>query len=275
MPEGGGTAGRKLIGEGREAEIYAWDEGTVLRLPRPSSWWSQVEQEAEAMRAAAAGGVPVPRVEGTTTYDGRAGLIMERVDGPDLITLMGKRPWSIPRAARIVGRAQAAMHEVVAPSDLRRVHDVARVKIETADDLPAELAEFALATLNALPDGDRLCHGDFHPGNILLGRRGPTVIDWTDAARGDPAADLARTRLLLRHGAVQGYMPVLIRHLHAYGRGAFYRSYLRAYRRGRPIDAHLVDRWEIVRAADRVGEGIEVERPALLALLERRASEAA
>jgi aminoglycoside phosphotransferase (APT) family kinase protein len=275
MPERGGTAGRELIGEGREAEIFAWDDDTVLRLPRPTSVWTRVEQEAEAMRAAAAGGVPVPRVHGTTTYDGRIGLIMQRVDGPDLITLMGKRPWSIPRAARMVGRGQAVMHQVVAPSDLRRVRDVARVKIETADDLPADLAEFALTTLDALPDGDRLCHGDFHPGNVLLGSSGPAVIDWTDAARGDPAADLARTRLLLRQGAVQEYMPALIRRLQAYGRGFFYRLYLRAYQGARPIDAGLVDRWEIVRAADRVKEGIEVEQPALLDLLERRASEAA
>jgi aminoglycoside phosphotransferase (APT) family kinase protein len=272
MPEGGRTAGHALIGEGREAEIFAWDEGTVLRLPRPSSQWARVEQEAVAMRAAAAGGVPIPRVHGTTTLDGRAGLIMDRVDGPDLIELMGKRPWTVPRAARMVGRGQAAMHDVVAPSDLPSVRDVARAKIETADDLPAPLAEFALATLDTLPDGDRLCHGDFHPGNVLIGSQGPAVIDWTDAARGDPAADLARTRLLLRQGAVPEHMPALIRIMQAFGRGAFFRLYLRAYERERPIDAHLVDRWEIVRAADRVKEGIEAEQPALLALLERRAT---
>src|SRR5262245_24949841 len=123
MPEGGGTAGRTLIGEGREAEIFVWGEGTVLRLPRPSSPWAQAEREAAAMRAAAAGGVAVPRVHGTTMQDGRTGLIMDRVDGPDLITLMGKRPWTVPRAARIVGRGQAAMHEVVAPNDLPLVRD--------------------------------------------------------------------------------------------------------------------------------------------------------
>jgi aminoglycoside phosphotransferase (APT) family kinase protein len=267
MPEGGGTDGHTLIGEGREAEIYAWDEGTVLRLPRPTSVWTQLEQEAEAMRAAAAGGVPVPRVYGTATHDRRLGLIMERVDGPDLITIMGKRPWSVPQAAGLVGRVQAAMHEVVAPSNLRQVRDVSRVKIETAADLPNELADFALAMLGTLEDGDRLCHGDFHPGNVLLGSNGPAVIDWPAVARGDPAADLARTRLLLRQGAVNEYMPSLIRHVHAYGRGAFYRLYLRAYRRARPIDTDLVDRWEIVRAADRIDEGIGAERPALLALL--------
>jgi aminoglycoside phosphotransferase (APT) family kinase protein len=275
MPDGGGTTGRTLIGQGREAEILAWDENTVLRLPRPWASHVRVESEAAAMRAAAASGVDVPKVYGTTIVDGRAGLIMDRIDGPDLITLMGRRPWSVPRAARIVGSAQARMHDVVAPTDLPTLRGRVRAKIDGAGDLPAEFAMLAIATLEALPDGDRLCHGDFHPGNVLLGDRGPAVIDWTGATRGDPAGDLARTRLLLRIGVVEEYMPALVRRMQAYGRGAFFRLYLRAYRRTRSIDDDLVDRWEIVRAADRIFEGIEAERPALLELLERRAKQVA
>jgi aminoglycoside phosphotransferase (APT) family kinase protein len=268
-------AGHARVGEGREAEIFAWDEGTVLRLLRRSSDSTRVEREAAAMRAAAEGRVDVPNVYGTTMVDGRAGLIMDRVDGSDLITLMGRRPWMVSRAARIVGTTQARMHDVVAPPDLVNLHEHVRFKIGAASDLPAELAAFALATLQTLPDGDRLCHGDFHPGNVLLGRDGPAVIDWTDATRGDPAADLARTRLLLNVGAVEEHMPALVRRLQAFGRGAFYRRYVRAYEQARPIEADLVDRWEIVRSADRVFEAIPAERAALVQILERRALERA
>jgi aminoglycoside phosphotransferase (APT) family kinase protein len=274
MPEGE-LGGRVRVGEGREADIFAWDDGTVLRLLRRSSDPRRVQREAAAMRAAADGGVDVPNVYGTTMVDGRAGLIMDRVDGPDLIALMGKRPWAVPRVARIVGRSQARMHDVVAPDDLPGLRQLVRWKIETATELPADLAEFALKKLDALPDGDRLCHGDFHPGNVLLGRDGPAVIDWTDATRGDPAADLARTRLLLRQGAVPEHMPALVRRMHTLGRGGFFRLYVRAYTRARPIDDDLVDRWEVVRVADRVMEGIDEEQPGLLAQLERFADESA
>lgn len=274
MP-GGELGGRVRVGEGREADIFAWDNGTVLRLLRRSGDPRRVEREAAAMRAAADGGVDVPKVYGTTMVDGRAGLIMDRVDGPDLIALMGKRPWAVPRVARIVGRAQARMHDVVAPDDLPGLRQLVRWKIETATELPADLADFALKKLDALPDGDRLCHGDFHPGNVLLGRYGPAVIDWTDATRGDPAADLARTRLLLRQGAVPEHMPALVRRMHTLGRGGFFRLYVRAYTRARPIDDDLVDRWEVVRVADRVMEGIDEEQPGLLAQLERFADESA
>jgi Ser/Thr protein kinase RdoA (MazF antagonist) len=271
----GELAGHARVGEGREADVFAWGEGRVLRLLRRSSDPTRVEREAAAMRAAAVGGVDVPNVYGTTTVEGRAGLIMERVDGPDLIALMGQRPWAVPRVARIVGRAEARIHDVVAPDDLPSLRDLVRTKIDAAAELPVELADFALKKLDGLPDGDRLCHGDFHPGNLLLGRYGPAVIDWTDATRGDPAADLARTRLLLRQGAVPEHMPALIRGMQAFGRGAFFRLYRRAYARVRPIDHDLVDRWEIVRVADRVMEGIDAEQPVLLDQLERFANESA
>ena len=176
MPEGE-LAGHARVGEGREAEVFAWDEGTVLRLLRRSSDPKRVEREAAAMLAAADGGVDVPKVYGTTLVEGRAGLVMERVDGPDLIALMGKRPWAVPRVARIVGRAQARMHDVVAPDDLPSLRELVRTKIEAAAELPVELADFALEKLDGLPDGDRLCHGDLHPGNLLLaetGRRSST-----------------------------------------------------------------------------------------------------
>src|SRR5215510_414583 len=271
MPEAGGGVGRPLVGQGREAEILEWEDGTVLRLLRSPRDAQRVRHEEAALRAAAAAGVAVPAVYGTTTVDGRPGLVMDRVDGPDLIALMGRRPWTVPRAARIVGTTQARMHEVVAPAELPRLRENVRFKIGAATELPRPLAEFALSLLEDLPDGDRLCHGDFHPGNVLLGRDGPAVIDWTNALRGDPAADLARTRLLLHMGAVPEHMPVLVRRLQAFGRGTFYRRYLRAYEGVRAIDANLVDRWEPVRAADRLFEGIPEERSELTQIVQRAA----
>ena len=42
-----------------------------------------------------------------------------------------------------------------------------------------------------------LCHGDFHPRNVLVDRTGSFttygVVDWTDARLGDPHFDVARS----------------------------------------------------------------------------------
>ena len=49
-----------------------------------------------------------------------------------------------------------------------------------------------------MSEGDRLCHGDFHPINVLGQTSQPMVIDWPDACCGDPAADVCRSYLLLK-----------------------------------------------------------------------------
>ena len=51
--------------------------------------------------------------------------------------------------------------------------------------------------LPAIDDGDRLVHLDLHPMNVIMTASGPVVIDWTNAARGDPLVDVAMTIVLL------------------------------------------------------------------------------
>jgi aminoglycoside phosphotransferase (APT) family kinase protein len=36
-----------------------------------------------------------------------------------------------------------------------------------------------------------LCHGDFHPLNVLVGESGAVALDWQDCHQGNPAEDLA------------------------------------------------------------------------------------
>ena len=41
------------------------------------------------------------------------------------------------------------------------------------------------------PERPALCHGDFHPFNVMLSPRGPIVIDWNNAHIGNPLEDVA------------------------------------------------------------------------------------
>ncbi len=79
-----------------------------------------------------------------------------------------------------------------------------------------------------------LLHGDFWPGNILWQDEQITgILDWEDAACGDPLSDVACTALELRYVA---------------GReGA--ESFLRAYGRLRPIAPCRLALWQIYVAA--------------------------
>ncbi|KKK86004.1 hypothetical protein LCGC14_2767570, partial [marine sediment metagenome] len=165
---------------------------------------------------------------------------------------------------------QAQLHAASASGGLPGLKANLKRQIGSYDRLPEHLARFALRALEGLPDGESLCHGDFHPGNILMAGATPAVIDWTNATQGDPDADVARTLLMLRIGELQPGTPMVIRVIATFARKIMASAYLRAYRRQRAVEPTAVRRWEIPVAAARVGDGIEEELPKLLAILEEQ-----
>jgi len=70
--------------------------------------------------------------------------------------------------------------------------------IQRAEGLTAARRHVLLDSLAEMPEPDRLCHGDFHPGNIMGPPGQEVLIDWLDARQGDPAADVCRTYVLMR-----------------------------------------------------------------------------
>jgi hypothetical protein len=58
--------------------------------------------------------------------------------------------------------------------------------------------QFGFGIVREMPDGDHLCHGDFHPRDVLGEASQPIVIDWPNACCGDPAADVCCSYLILK-----------------------------------------------------------------------------
>jgi aminoglycoside phosphotransferase (APT) family kinase protein len=250
----------ELVGTGREAEVFAWEDGKVLRLARDPRAAGIVEREAAALAAAHAAGAPVPAVYERVTVDGRPGVVLERLDGTDLLELIRRRPWTLLTVGRTLGRRHAELHAAAGPRELPALREELRHRLGSPL-VPEDVRTTALGRLDSLPDGARLLHGDFHPANLLRTRRGDVVIDWTNGARGDPAADVARTLILLG-GAIPRDAPLLVRAFVPPLRRVVRESYLRAYG---PVDRELVARWRRVWAAARLAEDIPEERGYLLA----------
>ena len=258
------TGDLELLGAGREAEVFAWDNGRVLRLARDASDTEMIEREAIALAAAHRAGANVPGVHERVTVDGRPGVVLDRIDGVGLLEQLAARPWSVRAVARTLGAEHAALHRIQSPAALPKLHDELRHRL-ASPLVPEDVRVRALERLAALPDGDRLLHGDFHPANLLRTEHGCLVIDWTNGASGDPAADVARTILLVGGGKLADGTPVVIRVLAPIARRFLVTGYLRTYARDAPLDRALVDRWLPVWAAARLAEGIAQERDFLLA----------
>lgn len=259
----------KPLASGREAEVFLREDGTILKLMRDAAGTGRVQREAAALAALAAQGHRCPAPRGIVTVDGRPGLLMDRVEGGDLLGVLGRHPLSVFKAGAAIARCHADIHACAAPPGLPDLRRELRSRIEVARSLPDELRREVSEILDDLPDGDRLCHGDLHFGNLLGTWSDPTVIDWGTASCGDPAADVARTKLLLGIGEVDPSSPLLIKVLAPVCRGRVVANYLATYRRLSPIDKNRLARWEVVQAAARLAEPIPSEHPRLLALIKR------
>jgi aminoglycoside phosphotransferase (APT) family kinase protein len=74
-------------------------------------------------------------------------------------------------------------------------------KIERNHYLEQFVKDDLMRLLHNLDHGaNSLCHGDFHPQNILYDGNKYWIIDWVDATSGNPLADACRTYLLFKQG---------------------------------------------------------------------------
>src|SRR5690606_35013519 len=121
-----------------------------------------------------------------------------------------------------------------------------RVVAETGEaDLVAALALVESWTGRLRDAAPSLCHGDFHPLNLLVDGEAVAVIDWTDAGVGDRHCDVARTATLF-HLAPIAASNALERRVLAVAGPVLGRRYLRGYRERAPLDPGRVALWRPV-----------------------------
>lgn len=201
-----------LLDRGMQAEIFEWGEGRVLRLVMEGGGDAEMlAREAEVMRAASAGGVPVPAVDELLTIDGRPGMVMERIDGGPMLSAMLGRPWRLLPLVRRFGEIHAEMHGVQAPEGVVTVQEWSRAQLAKLGGADAGLRAWAERELETLPSGDSLLHGDYHPLNLLMADGEPQVIDWPAASVGPAEADIARTRVLIEAAEPPNGSPVMLK----------------------------------------------------------------
>jgi len=260
----------ELIALGGTAEVFTWGDNQVLKLLLEGYPASDVEREARVTEAAHQFGLPVPAVEGVVEMDGRWGIVFERVEGPSMLIAMSKRG-KFAVYARMLAELHAGIHSreiTELPSQREmlesRIKEVMAAVASLTENTPEEreqlrrVIEGALEVLGQLPDGSAVCHGDYHPDNIIISARGPIIIDWLDATKGNPLADVARTSLLFRVSVPPGAGPVL-RYITHLGGSLLNSIYLKKYLRLRSVTREEIAAWLPVIAVARLTDNISDE----------------
>jgi aminoglycoside phosphotransferase (APT) family kinase protein len=182
-----------LIGAGRAADVYDIGGGRVLRRYRAPF---DAQAEAAVMRHVGRAGFPVPRVYEADGPD----LVMERLDGCDMLAELSRKPWLVRRHGRTLAALHNRLHEIQAPGGLAPAFG------------PGDPA-------------DRVLHLDLHPANVMLTSRGPVVIDWSNARAGAAGADVAMAYLIMASSDTD-LIPAPLRPVVGTLRAAFVRQFL-------------------------------------------------
>jgi len=253
-----------LVGQGRTADIYLWGDNQILKLFRSGWSLAAVEQETGISQIVHELGLPVPATGGMIEVDGRHRILYERIDGPSMLRQLGAKPWAAIPLLHAFADLHVSMHAHTLrefPSQRQRLTH----QIQQASPLPAEWTAAALAALDQLPDGNCLCHGDYHPDNVLMSTHGPIIIDWSEATCGNPIADVANTSMIFRLGAPPpgGMSRLLI----GPARAVADATYVRRYLKRDPALRAEVAAWHLPIAVARLGAGIPEEQR-LLAQIE-------
>jgi aminoglycoside phosphotransferase (APT) family kinase protein len=217
-----------LVGAGRNADVYDIGGGRVLRRYRDGRDPAAVDREAQVMLHARSFGAPVPEVFEVSGSD----IVMERLAGPTMLDVLGRRPWTLRRQARLLVRLHQLVHQVPAIPGLR----------------------------TPCGDEDReshvLLHVDLHPMNVILTSAGPVIIDWEGAAAGPAVYDVAMSWVIIGFSQVpgSGFEAALTRSFQS----VFTRSFVRA---AGPID----QTWRAIAVRHRIADHntLPVERARL------------
>jgi len=235
----------KLIGTGLTSEVISWGEERVLKLFLPLVTAASVQREFTVSRAIHAAGVPIPAVFEILQIGQRHGIVFEWVRGHSLLKQVELKPWTLFAAARQLAELHARVHAYPALAGLPAQREQIERWINGADDFSDAGKELARRHIAKLPPGNCLCHGDFHPANILLTPRGPMIIDWSDATCGHALADVARTSVLFESADLPRETSLQVRLLMKVVRRLLHSAYLRRYLELRPGTLDEIERWRV------------------------------
>ena len=171
---------------------------------------------------------------------------MTRAEGPSFADVMRAQPERVPDYLKAMARLHSRVHGHPG-TELGSLKARLASNIRRATKLGEARQDVLLEQLGSMPEGDRLCHGDFHPLNILGPPGGEIIVDWPDATQGDPAADVCRSFVLIRPVAPEVAA-----------------AYVEAYAGVGGETQERVYRWLPFVAAARLAEGVPDEEEGLM-----------
>ena len=183
---------RHKIAEGNTAEIFEIGEGKILKLFKTGYSKSNAYHEYDNHSMVSRVMENTPRLFEFIEEKSRYGFIMENVQGRNLATLMMNEN-TFDYAMEIF----VNLHKnwLMQTMDGAISYTEWMLHLINEKTLENDLEE----KIKNLPPGNILCHGDFHPQNIIFtSEKDSVIIDFANVCKAPKEYDVERTYFLLK-----------------------------------------------------------------------------
>lgn len=185
------------LAEGNTAEIFQLDNNRILKLFKCG--YSKDSMLHEYYNHQVVSGLldSAPKLYEMVEENGRFGYIMEQIKGTALAERLLSEVTFADAMEQFVSLHKEWNKE--APAEVISYKDWMKALVGNR-----ESASALLEKINCLPEGHTLCHGDFHPYNILVtDENKAVVIDFANVCRAPKEYDIARTYFTLEEAGAK------------------------------------------------------------------------
>ncbi|MCQ2241695.1 phosphotransferase [Treponema sp.] len=175
----------KLIAIGNTAEVFDMEDGTVCKLFKQGYDKNSIQLEISNTRIINETSLNTPKFFKQVEIEDRTGVIYSKIEGTSLLqeSETCQTPEQMTALLQDLANLQKQLH------------------INTTTEgisYKDYLSFFGCKNIENLPEGNIICHGDFHPGNIIrTAENNLFLIDFMNLCRGPKEYDIARTYVLL------------------------------------------------------------------------------
>ncbi len=186
----------ELIAKRKNKEIYS-ENDTIIKLYVEGHSQSDILNEAlNQTRVEEYSNINVPKLIEVKKIDNRWAIVSEKIKGYTISELLKNNPEATDEYLNLFVDIQLIILSNEVPL-LNRIKEKFTRKLENATNIDENTKYELLQRLQGMKNHNKLCHGDFHPSNVIVTEdESIYVIDWAHVTQGNASADAARTYLL-------------------------------------------------------------------------------
>ena len=187
----------EVLGAGGHGKVLRLNADTIVKLYYAGDSIEDIKREQDYAKKAFVMGVPTAIPFDIVKCEDMYGLVFELVNADIVSNYLNKHPDQLEEIARKYAQTLKQLHEThVAAGALSSTKELYRTRIE---GLRAYMTDEEVDTLlrinDAIPVGDTVVHGDYHPKNVMIQNGELIMIDMADLTTGHPLYDLGSMAL--------------------------------------------------------------------------------